>query len=210
MTSQILPPMIGASALLALLHFTIWLFGIRDRIGGHRPGDAPAAESADLIFATLCLMAGTGMLWHAVAPGEMTGDLPVGLILATLLIAGYLQSLFGWPPVTSRAQLVSVGIVATALVLALVTSTINYAVVFLSGWLPMIPLYAALRLGRRDAWVFIPGSVGCAVAFVIQAMKLLHDDLVILYPVGLLCLYLASVIFLARRHAWAITRGEQR
>jgi len=210
MTSQILLPMIGASALLAVLHFAIWLFGLRDRVRGQRPGDATAAESADLVLGVLCLMGGTGMLLHTVAPQEMTGDLPVGLILATLLIAGYLQSLFGWPPVTSRPQLVGVGIVVTALVLALVTSTINYAVVFLSGWLPMIPLYAALRLGRRDAWVFIPGSAGCAAAFVIQAMKLLQDDVVVVYPIGLLCLYLASVMFLARRHAWAITRNEQR
>ncbi|MBT4096939.1 MAG: hypothetical protein HOM68_15360 [Gemmatimonadetes bacterium] len=209
MTSQILPPMIGASALLAVLHFTIWLLGIRDRVRGHRPGDAPASESADLVFCVLCLMANAGMLWHAVSPQEMMVALPIGLILATLLIAGYFQSLFGWPLASSRTQQVWLGVVVTVVLLAVMTSTTHYAVIFFSGWLPMIPLYAVLRLGRREAWVFIPGSVGCAVAFVTQAMQLLQGEIVVVYPVGLLCLYLASVLFLARGHAAAITRGEQ-
>ena len=44
----------------------------------------------------LCLMCGSGMLWHFVSPG-LLDILPFGPIMVALLMTGYYHALYEWP-----------------------------------------------------------------------------------------------------------------
>jgi len=199
--------MVGAPLVLAVLSFSIFAFGVRDRAVGLRQGEATVAESANLGFAVLCLMCCSGMLWHVVEPN--LGDaLPIGLILASFLSLGFLQASLGLPYGRNLVQLIAVLGVVAVTILAFATGYENYVVAVLACSVLAASSYATVSLKRAHAWFLTIGSAGFAAAFVYQAVSWERGMSLTVYPIGLLCLFVSASIYHARKYVSAVAGGE--
>ena len=143
------------------------------------------------------------MLWHFVSPG-LLDILPFGPIMVALLMTGYYHALHEWPVGSTAMQLLVIGAITALVAIGALVHATNYILALFACFVPLFPICAFVKKQPSRSLEPTLGSLGLAVALVLQAASLQWaSEPIVYYPFGLLCQFLASAIYVGRRYAAA-------